>query len=103
MKLILSRAAEDEAAEARAWYDAQRPGLGKDFLDSLDRLLPMIESAPRSFSRANDYKGTRDVRKGLLRRFPYKVIFEIRADETLVVLAVAHSSRRPSYWQDRVH
>jgi len=36
-------------------------------------------------------------RRVLLRTFRYADIFEILADEILVV-AVAHTSRRPNYW-----
>ncbi|RLT05905.1 MAG: type II toxin-antitoxin system RelE/ParE family toxin, partial [Planctomycetota bacterium] len=33
-------------------------------------------------------------------RFPYKIIFEMIQNE-VVVLAVAHGSRRPNYWLKR--
>ncbi len=32
--------------------------------------------------------------------FPYKVIYVIEGDMAVVV-AFAHSSRKPGYWQDR--
>jgi len=41
-----------------------------------------------------------DIRKLPLSRFPYVLHFERRGDE-LIVWAVAHTRRRPGYWQRR--
>jgi len=76
--------------------------LGVEFLEALVKLLERIEAAPESFSRPEDYPGPRDLRRGMLRRFPYKVLFEIKPDGKLIGLAVAHTSRRPAVWQDRL-
>jgi len=43
----------------------------------------------------------RNVRKFLLARFPYSVYYLSRDDEVLI-LAVAHGSRRPGYWRHRL-
>lgn len=43
----------------------------------------------------------RNVRKFLLARFPYAMYYVPRGDEMLV-LAVAHGSRRPGYWRHRL-
>ena len=43
---------------------------------------------------------TQEVRRFVLERFPYTVIFEVLADRVLV-LAVAHARRRPNYWKRR--
>jgi toxin ParE1/3/4 len=102
MKLELSQGAEQDAAIAAEWYTAHRDGLGVEFLDALETLLERIETAPESFSRPEDYTGKRHLRQGSLRRFPYKVICEVQSTEKLLVLAVAHTSRRPGYWHDRV-
>jgi len=102
MKLEISQAADEEAGAAADWYNAQRRGLGTDFLEALDRLLARVVDAPESYSRVEDYTGVRDLRQGLLRPFPYKVIFEAVSQEKLIVLAVAHTSRRPGYWRDRL-
>lgn len=39
-------------------------------------------------------------RRAVAFRFPYVLFFHIVGDEPIVV-AVAHSSRRPGYWLDR--
>ncbi len=102
MNVELTRDAEGDAQAAFDWYEARRAGLGLEFLEGLAHLLEKIEAAPESFSREEDYAGTRELRQGLLRRFPYKVLFEIRPDGTLLGLAIAHTSRRPGFWRDRL-
>ncbi len=41
-----------------------------------------------------------EYRRVLTTRFPYALIYRAAADETVIV-AVAHTSRRPGYWMDR--
>ena len=41
------------------------------------------------------------VKRLLLRRFPYAVIVHERAAE-VIVIAFAHTARRPDYWRDRL-
>jgi hypothetical protein len=40
------------------------------------------------------------VRRFLLPRFPFAVAYVIRGDDVLV-LAIAHTRRRPGYWRGR--
>ena len=102
MSLELTQQAEQDAAVACDWYEVRRAGLGMEFLAALAFLLERIDAAPKSFARTEDYSGPREFRQGLMRRFPYKVLFEIRPHARLLGLAVAHTSRRPGFWQDRL-
>lgn len=42
-----------------------------------------------------------EVRRALLRRFPYGVFYEVHGSE-IVLLACFHSARDPQEWQDRI-
>lgn len=101
MKLLFSRGAEEEIDGAAEWYNEQRAGLGEEFLESLDSLFASMAAMPESFAPVDDYAGQRRFRQAILRRFPYKVIFEVTPDDTLRVLVVAHTSRAPNYWHPR--
>jgi toxin ParE1/3/4 len=92
--------AESEAEEAARWYEGQRDGLGNEFLDELARGLETIETSPHAFTRLGSPRSAREVRRFVLQRFPFKIIYEVRANEVLV-LAVAHARRRPYYWRRR--
>jgi toxin ParE1/3/4 len=97
----LSREAIDELVEVAAWYRARRSGLEMEFLAEIDRVLPLIGRSPASFPRILDLPIDVDIRRALLPRFPYAVIFMELGTE-LRVLAVAHAKRRPGYWLDRL-
>ena len=102
MKVVrLSPEAIDELVETAVWYRTRRPGLELEFLAEFDRVLPLIGSSPASFPRLLDVSEDLVIRRALLPRFPYAVIF-MDVGEHVRVLAVAHAKRRPGYWLDRV-
>jgi hypothetical protein len=93
--------AEEETQEAARWYEARRSNLGQEFLDAVSLRLEAIEQHPRRFVRLETLRTKREVRRCFLQRFPFKIIYEIRSDQTLV-LAVAHFRQRPNYWRKRL-
>lgn len=101
MTLNVLPIAELEATDAAIWYDDRRVGLGDEFLDELSQGFERIHAAPDSLAVLEHYAGNHEVRRCLLKRFPYVVIFCRRTDEVLVI-AVGHIRRRPLYWLDRL-
>jgi plasmid stabilization system protein ParE len=91
----------DELAEAALWYEARRQGLATEFLSEVEAVLPFIGSRPRSFPRITDVDPRLEIRRALLPRFPYALVFLVREEE-IRVLAVAHAKRQPGYWLNRV-
>lgn len=93
--LVVNPEAEADLADAKAWYDRQRQGLGDDFLQRVEGVLSSIERNP-------ELRGTLfgELRGALVERFPYAVIYRIDDDQVTVV-AVYHTSRNPRGWQDR--
>jgi len=65
------------------------------FLDELDVIFRRIEDNPRQFPRIDS-----NVRRALLRHFPYGVYF-IDDSHALAVLAVLHLHREPDMWKSR--
>ena len=100
MKVRLHDEAVIEAEEAARWYSQQQRGLGREFQTELKRSLKMLRAKPERLPVLETATRNIDVRRILMARFPYKVIFEIVQNE-VVVLAVAHGSRRPNYWLSR--
>ena len=92
--------AEEEALAAATWYEDRQLGLGQDFLDRYAKALEGIEIQPERFGRLETIRSRRQIRRCLLSRFPYAIIFEVLANE-IVVLAVPHLHRRPNYWRRR--
>lgn len=97
---ILDAAAE-EAAEAAAWYELQRPGLGAEFERAVNAGLDLLEQEIVPLTAVPGSPGLRGIKRLVLRRFPYAVIVQER-DAGIIVIAFAHHSRRPGYWRDRL-
>ena len=95
LPLEFHRAVRDEINDAHDWYEQRQAGLGRNFLDELERVLGEIAANPAWFGFAEA-----DIREGLLRRFPYAVYYRELPDRVRI-LAVYHTSRDPSRWQSR--
>jgi len=95
-RLIIRPEAEAEMTEAYNWYEARVPGLGSDFLLSVDAILHAIARTPQQYPVVH-----RHIRRALTRRFPYEVFF-LEEDSRIVVLAVFHAKRNPKNWRERV-
>lgn len=93
--LLVKPEAEDDLAAAYRWYEERRTGLGDELLLCVEAA---IEAARREPERAPVVRG--EVRRTLIRRFPYGVFYVVEPDR-LVVLAVYHSGRDPRGWQRR--
>lgn len=73
----------EAAADVRAavrWYEARRPGLGQEFEAALEADLALLREAPTAFPVVH-----RELRKLLLRRFPYTLYFRIEAGDLVRV------------------
>ena len=92
-RLFVLPAARDDIAAAANWYDTSRPGLGANFLDSIEELLQRIAETPQQFPEVQT-----DVRRGLTRRFPYGVYFLV-TESRVDVLAIIHLHRDPGSWK----
>jgi toxin ParE1/3/4 len=86
---------EREMLDAAAWYEAQAPNLGHAFLDAVELAEHAIAAHPR---QGPVVKGS--VRRHLLVRFPYALLYRETREE-LLVLAVMHLRRHPMYWTRR--
>ena len=90
------RPAELEVSDAACYYELQAPRLGDDFLDKIASAVKNIGENPERWPviRFN-------VRRYLVHRFPYGLLYRIDPDE-IVVLATMHLHRHPNYWFDRL-
>ena len=97
----LAPEALDELSEAASWYEKRSEGLGGELLDEVEGVLQRIEARPGSFPQLLDVPEDLEIRRALLPRFPYALVFIATEVETQVI-AVAHVKRQPGYWLNRV-
>lgn len=92
MKIIFSKFAKDELNDAIAFYETELAGLGLLFKEEIRSSISRIKEHPEAWSIEQG-----DVRKALLHRFPYKILYSIEKDH-IIMLAIAHQHRKPNYW-----
>jgi toxin ParE1/3/4 len=79
------------------WYLERSPQAAVRFDGAVESALAEIARAPHRWVR-----GSHGTRRYLLRGFPYLLIYREVSAEVIQILAVAHTSRRPGYWKERV-
>ena len=97
MKLRIHRLAVAEIDHEVDYYESCAVGLGAQLEDEIDAVLETILQFPYA---APQWKGRRDRRVAALDRFPFTLVYEVKGEE-IVILALAHTSRRPGYWARR--
>jgi plasmid stabilization system protein ParE len=96
LRVVFRRAAQAEFIDAAAWYEQQRSGLGEEFIREIEAAISKAAESPNLYPIV-----CRDVRKTVIRRFPYGIYFRTRQD-MVVVLAVFHGRRDPQVWRRRM-
>jgi plasmid stabilization system protein ParE len=95
-ELVIAPEAELDIAEAYAWYEGSRVGLGEEFLGSIDGCIEAIRRQPDMLPLIHE-----GYRRALVRRFPYAVFYE-REEKAITVYAVFHTARDPGKWRQRL-
>lgn len=94
-RLFVRRNARADLVGAFGWYESRRAGLGVEFLDLVSSAFREITNEPERYPIAVD-----DIRKCIVHRFPYVVYF-VKVQRGVSVLAVMHERRDPSRWRSR--
>lgn len=92
----LKLSAVEDLADAFAWYETRSSGLGDELLDEVGHTVNSISRHPLGNAIA-----WKDIRRALVRRFPYSVFYRVTPHE-IVVRAIFHNSRKPSRWKNRL-
>ena len=95
-EIIVRPEATREIQEAFNWYEEKSEGLGLEFLRAADACIAGIKRNP--LASPTIYQ---DIRRALLRRFPYALFYIIK-EERIIVLACFHAKRDPIDWMRRV-
>jgi len=95
MRVIFSKLAKQELDDATHYYEIEFLGLGKRYREEVKKAAKRISEYPETWSVERG-----DVRKCLLHKFPYKLLYSIEEDH-IFIIAVAHQHRKPDYWIER--
>ena len=78
------------------YYKKRQPGLQHRFVAAVEEAIRRILEHPERWRMIEP-----DIRRCLTKTFPYSIIYSVQGDAVFII-AVAHGSREPGYWKDRV-
>lgn len=87
--------AESELKDAKNWYNIQKEDLGNEFIEEVENKLLQIVQNPNRYAKIR-----KDVRKAVLKRFPYSIVYSV-VNDTVKIYSFFHQSRNPKNWQSR--
>lgn len=99
MVLRFEEEADAELLEAGQYYAERSAKAAADFAAAVEAALMQIRQMPWS---APAWPGRPDLRRRVLTRFPYAIVYMVVESAEIVVVAVEHVKRRPGYWLGRV-
>ncbi|MBU2622989.1 MAG: type II toxin-antitoxin system RelE/ParE family toxin [Proteobacteria bacterium] len=88
--------AKAEFLAAVQYYESCQSGLGRRFKLIVQSALQKVAETPFQYRLIH-----KPFRRYLLPKFPYAIIFSIEPDH-IRIIAVAHTKRKPGYWQRRI-
>ena len=91
--------AEDEIEYYIRRYESESAGLGDRLWDEIQRAVSLISRYPLIGESVRRTRGL--VRRFPVRHFPFFLIYR-EQDDHLQIVALAHTSRKPNYWRDRL-
>jgi plasmid stabilization system protein ParE len=96
MKIEFLPEAKVELDEAVEYYELQVAGLGTTFKNVAQSTIKRIATFPTAWSVIRP-----NIRKCIMHKFPYNVLYTIE-DNMILIIAIAHHHRYPTYWSERI-
>jgi plasmid stabilization system protein ParE len=101
LRLQVLSEVQDEFDAAHAYLNREAPGAGDSFAFHVQEAFDAMIENPEPFSFVETLPSSSGYRRALLRKYHYTVVFKV-IGESVAVVAVAHTSRRPNYWLKRL-
>ena len=95
IKVLVSSAAEADFTEALCWYAERSRQAAEKFEAEFEKALATIAAAPHRFPKCDQRH-----QYYIMGRFSFHIVYRVDGEQ-VVVIAVAHGSRRPGYWSSR--
>jgi len=96
MTVIYHPAIEDELRQIIDFYEDRSQGLWIQFLDEFEKQILSIASMPTRWLIVEA-----NIRRSLMKRFPYVIYFRVLNEDLLRVTVVKHQRRHPKYGLQR--
>ncbi len=96
MRIEYHPAIERELREIIKYYNECSPGLGHEFLGEFERQILKIAAMPALWMAVEN-----NIRRSLMKRFPYVVYFRVVETDLVRVTVVKHQRRHPKLGLNR--
>lgn len=101
MKVKISKEAAQELEEAAEWYEKEQGSLGGRFILSFEHAVMLLEEPNPPLMPVYGKAAKLGAKKLILHKFPFSII-TINLDQMVVIVALAHHSKKPGYWNSRL-
>jgi len=78
--------------EAVSYYKRARPGLDSEFRNEIDAVVARIAETPLLYPVVEA-----QIRRAIVHRFPYSVLFKVPDPDCVRVLVIRHHKRHPRF------
>ncbi|NJL40940.1 MAG: type II toxin-antitoxin system RelE/ParE family toxin [Leptolyngbyaceae cyanobacterium RM2_2_4] len=95
-EVVFHPLAEQELLDTASYYEEQSQGLGLEYLADIESAINLLVRYP-----ATGMVVQGSIRRLILPKFPYSLLYRIVDGDLIRILAVAHHKRKPQYWIDR--
>ena len=92
MRIEYHPAIEQELRDIISYYNQCSSGLGTEFLNEFERQIFKIAAMPTQWRIVES-----DIRRALMKRFPYVKYFRVLKSDVLRVAVVKHQRRHPNF------
>ncbi len=99
--LRVDHRAVEEFNAAADWYEAQRIGLGVEFIEAVELAVQRLRENPGLGAPVRGSDPELNARRLLLPKFPFSVVY-VESGAEIRVVAFAHGHRKPGYWRERL-
>lgn len=96
-ELLIAEAAEEEYTASLEWYAERSKKAAERFEAEFALALEAIKANPERYPSCDDGRH----RFYLLKRYPFQLIYRSVDEEHWLIVAVAHTSRKPNNWSKR--
>ncbi len=94
--MVVLEAAAAEYAVALRWYAERSVAAAEGFETAISQAIEAIALQPLWYPACDERH-----RFVMVRGYPYQLIYRLDSPDSLVVVAVAHGSREPTFWLGR--
>ncbi|MCC5622189.1 type II toxin-antitoxin system RelE/ParE family toxin [Nostoc sp. CHAB 5715] len=95
-RIVFHPLAEQELVDIASYYEEQNQGLGLDYLTEVQGAINLLMRYPAAGVVVRGF-----VRRLILPKFPYSLLYRVVDDNLIRILAIAHHKRKPVYWIGR--